>query len=68
MSKRFAAGALFGGVFLFICISLPALAQFACTTTATDITCTNTGTAPGDWTNTVSGAGQAPLPSTPGLV
>ena len=58
MSKRFAAGALFGGVFLFVCISLPALAQFTCTTAPADITCTNIGTAPGNWTNTASGAGQ----------
>ncbi len=57
MSKWFAAGALFGGVFLFICISLPALAQFSCTTTPADITCTNSGTA-GDETITASVAGQ----------
>ena len=57
LSKRFAAGALFGGVFLFVCISLPALAQFTCTTTPADITCTNSGTA-GAETNTASGAGQ----------
>ena len=57
MSKWFAAGALFGSVFFFICISRPALAQFACTTTAADITCTNSGTAGGE-TNTASGAGQ----------
>lgn len=57
MSKRFAAGAVFGGVFFSICVSLPALAQFACSTTPADISCTNSGTA-GDETNSTSGAGQ----------
>ena len=52
-----AAGACIAAALLVLMAASPARAQFVCTTTPTDITCTNSGTA-GNFTNTANGAGQ----------
>jgi hypothetical protein len=53
--RRQCAGVLF---FLVMVASSPAAAQFACTTTATDSTCTNSGNAGAFFPNITPQAGQ----------
>jgi hypothetical protein len=67
MIRRFLFGAALGLSGLLAFSSGPARAQFVCTTTSTDSTCANSGTA-GTETNTASSAGQNATTTNSGAV
>jgi hypothetical protein len=66
VTKTIALWAFFGAAVL-ITLAAPANAQFVCTTTSSDSTCTNSGTA-GPETNTAAGARQNATTTNSGTV